>query len=467
MASGFQNTSVFGVIDKQCWFSAKVVLDIALITLITAIGCSTTIGPDLDIDPEHDDKLEKVLIRGEVFATSSDFDQLVLEGATVVVHGGNSTASATTDSKGRFQLRVDRHPTFLHVRAPGYWGALEYVDPVSPSSASLEMHVVTAEVLARALGLSIDETKGILDIHFWGHKGRERVTISAQSKRPFSLESGKQIPGNRLSDDIGHRAEIIFPLVDAGNTDVIVEGGPRSICTLPTNLQWPVLTKTVTYILVLCSELVQVSGQVVDDQDNNVSNASVTVELDNKIGNYSIDFNKVWDREPLQFTTEEDGDFSITVPLGRHFVRVDKERHWGSVSMLEINAEDVDDGDVDQDDDRSYPVFRDSFVQEKFFDGGQDDKSLGIFVLSSPEESTTAELRRSDTTKIWAGEWLSVAKSDLFWFSPIFLRWFSPMEPGQVTVVHGEDRDCHVTMNPWSVRANTVTIGTSFCQKAE
>ncbi len=437
-------------------------LKIVVSTALMMMGsCSSTDEPDLEPDRRDGDL---VTIRG--LALHIDVtDEFPLAGATISVYGGAVAEKATTDKEGRFQLRIPRSTQFIHASAPGYWGNIQHVDAAAPSSIGIEMALATDQFIANegsALGLIVDETKGFVAVHFDGHEGSESITIDAQSEQPYSFADGKRILGNHLTDNgvPDREGEMIFPLVDVGDISVAVNGGPDTVCTLPTDIKWPVIAKTLTSVEAECSELTEMSGRVVDDQDHGVPNADVSVELSHgKIGNYTVDYQtKPWEGSSLQAITNTDGDFVLTVPPGTHFVHVQADGHWGTLSMIEIEDEEEHEGE--------YVVFHDSVIEERFFDSKQANKSLGIFALSSPAELWNAEIRRGDTMESWTGNWF-VGRSPIR-----FLHvWFGPMVPGQVAAIHGDvpgrREKCKVTMNPWEVRANTVTIGTSVCRDAE
>ncbi len=464
MAIGFRNNKVFGRNGGISWFQSKTALDIVVFTsLITMSGCDGSVEPDLQ--PEVDlrgAELDHVLIRGVTLQIRNS-EEFPLEGATVAVYGGIVTRSTTTDSEGKFQLRIPRSTQFLLASAPGYWSLLQYIDPASPHSAAIEMSLVTDEFIQNevsALGLTGDGTKGFIAIHFHGDKGGESAAIEATSQQPYSLADSKRIPGNRLPDkNLPEReGDLIFPFVDVGDTKVVVAGGPETVCTLPEGIEWPVIAKTVTAVDAECAELIEVRGRVVDVFGDNIFLAYVSVQLSvGKIGKYTVDFEgKTWDGGPLQFVTSEAGNFSVRVPPGTHFVSVSKIGHWGSVSVLKIG-----DADEDQQAERDYPVYPDRVIEEAMFAGEKSNKSRGIFALSSPVELRQAEIHRNNSSRILRGAWSPSSRS--FWFPPVSI--------GEVTVVPGkpldESRICHVTMNPWKVRANKVTIGTSICQDAQ
>lgn len=204
---------------------------LALMALMT-MGVVACAGDDDD----DDDGGTPATISGAVNGANGGASNVPLVGATVEEVGTSNTA--TSASGGVFTITVDAGETvFLRASAASYYPLQRGVIAPAAGVTGIELNMPSTAIVngvSGALGLTIDPTKGIINVNFGGSftstAGGFSATIAAATEGAFTFDSSGNPVIASATIPNGENT-LIYYNVDAGNTTVVANSPGAITCT--------------------------------------------------------------------------------------------------------------------------------------------------------------------------------------------------------------------------------------------
>lgn len=185
---------------------------------------------------------------------------IAIAGATVTVDG--TLITATTNEAGQFTLvNVPNGDRFFITAVADHWGTVDYYEVPAETGGAIELLVVadgSMDAFAAEIPRTLDSSKGIVDITYFGAQGGETGTIDASSDPAvtFGADDLPVVQDTVLLDSDGF-ADLIFTSVDpaegrvsataTGASGVTVCGIDQSALTT-----YPIIAKSITWVYAEC-----------------------------------------------------------------------------------------------------------------------------------------------------------------------------------------------------------------------
>jgi len=179
-------------------------------------------------------------------------------GATVSVHG--TSLSATTNESGEFSFDVFAGDWLFQTSKRDTWGFIQLETVPSMGRSDLELAIAAdalAEELAKDLGITIDEAKGLvmLSFDFSSGQGGETATLS----EPHTHASATNADGDEVLTEAlleGGGYELTFYNVGLTDELIVTPRGAQGVNTCDLDdpgTVYPVVAKFVTDVDVVCT----------------------------------------------------------------------------------------------------------------------------------------------------------------------------------------------------------------------
>ena len=187
-------------------------------------------------DDDDDDGGTPATVSGTVNGANGGGGNAPLVGATVEEVGTSN--SATSASGGVFTITVDAgEAVLLRASAASYYPLQRGVTASEAGITGLEFNMPSNAIVAGvagALGLTIDPTKGIINVNFDGvfasTAGGFSATIAAATEGSFTFDSsGNPVLSSATIPNGEHT--LIYYNVDAGETTVVANSPGAITCT--------------------------------------------------------------------------------------------------------------------------------------------------------------------------------------------------------------------------------------------
>lgn len=191
---------------------------------------------------------------------SRDDAENPVEGVTVSVFGTN--ISTTTDASGQFTLEsVPNGDNFFITEVSGAWGVVDYWEVPQETAGGVDFGVVPdSEIgaIAGALGRTVSESDGIVNVTFEGVSGGETASISAPSDPPVTFNAaGLPVEQDEVIAEEEDFGDLIYSSVDPADGPVTatvmgVQGVTDCFVDESEGTTYPILAKSITVVYASC-----------------------------------------------------------------------------------------------------------------------------------------------------------------------------------------------------------------------